>query len=179
MARIGELAGCTRALVYRYFPTRQDVYAAIAGRFYEELDAHLSASEQAGALATGSLSHVATKRLFEATWAAMESVGPAAAILRCAPELSPEFAAYLADLRETHEGRFRGGLEQAGLTRPEADLLLDLLSSALKATVTAWQRGEMTRDQARAAHERASRALLRSFLRTNRPRPGARGARQR
>lgn len=164
MTRIAELAGCTRALVYRYFPTRQDIYSAIAHRFYEELDALLPLEEQSIGFTSASQPTAASKRLFDAAWAVMDRTGPAGVLLRCSPELSPEFAGYLSQLRDAYEGRFRTQFEAAGLLRREADLLIDLLSSTMKATAAAWYRGEMTQEEARDAHERASFALMRSFL---------------
>ena len=49
--RIAKLAGCTRSLVYHYFPKRSDIFAGINARFYQKLDAIIPVDAQKQAAA--------------------------------------------------------------------------------------------------------------------------------
>ena len=86
-ARIAELAGCGRPLVYSYFPQKSDLYFAISESFYRRLEERFTCEEQYQAI-KGFLAgdHSLSTRLEGLIWDVIDEDGCAGLILRTVPE---------------------------------------------------------------------------------------------
>ncbi|MHC4065418.1 MAG: TetR/AcrR family transcriptional regulator [Planctomycetota bacterium] len=164
-AHVAELAGCTRTLVYHYFPRREDLLIAIAADFYASLDERLSREDQARAIPAAAHGDFTTAQdLHEAIWDLIEEKGPAASILRATPEVSAEFATYLGTIREQYESRWLQDFIDLGLSPTEAAICLDLSIATTKTLAQYWLKGEISREEAVQTQMRSLIAILRATL---------------
>lgn len=146
--RVAELAGCTRPLIYQYFPSREDIFIAITEELYQVLEAE-SEAQNVGvipAVAQGNSDPI--RAVVEALWAHLDRHGPAALILRSTPEISVDFRRYLERLRDSYDTRWRRGFLDMGLDEAQADLALEVLFKGSK--VIALQHFEGRFDRAEA-----------------------------
>src|SRR5262249_16886974 len=95
--RVAELARCARSLVYRYFPTRQDLLVAVIEEFYEQLGRRLSPNAAAEGMRSIT-DRAAARPLLEAIWDAISEVGAAGLILFASPRLGVELADRFAEV---------------------------------------------------------------------------------
>ena len=145
-ARIAELAGCGRPLVYSYFPQKSDIYLAISESFYQRLEQQFSCEEQYQAV-RGALSGDSelSSSLESLIWDVIDEYGCAGLILRCVPEINEDFRAYHEELKTRFEYRWLRYFLELGLNELAAELLLDNCTAITKNYAMAYVRGELSR----------------------------------
>src|SRR5688572_6306386 len=100
--RVAELAGCARTLVYRYFPSREDLFVAVIEEFYENLGRRLSPNAARAGMRSLT-DRVAARPLLEAIWDSITEVGAAGLILHASPRLGDELADRFAEVSAKQE----------------------------------------------------------------------------
>ena len=159
MPRVAELAGCARSLVYRYFPRREDLFAAVISEFYERLEERLDPAEQrAGmrALAAGDTA----RPLLESIWDVVAEIGAGGLILYASPRVGLELGEALAEAASRFDARWVAPLQEAGLTEVEASLVIRAALALQTELLDRHRRGEVSRDEAIDLGQRALVALL-------------------
>lgn len=148
-ARIAELAGCARPLVYNYFPKKSDLYIAITEAFYQRLDQQFSCEEQYRAV-LGVLAGDwrATPAIAALVQEVLDEYGGAGLILRTIPEVNEAFREYHEQLAERYENRWLRYFLELGLSGLRARLLLENCISVARNAVQALAAGDLHRDEA-------------------------------
>lgn len=160
---VAELAGVGRTALYRYFPRREDLLAAVANEFDERLRARVGTGEfSEGLLALrdvrGDEMPPSTARVFEAIWDVIEECGPAGLILRA------HVVAHDDHGRDPEVvDRFREHWIAIGLPDLEATLIGDAANALLTRLYASVRRGEIGRDAAIRLGYRAVVALIRGL----------------
>lgn len=172
-ARIAELAGCARPLVYNYFPRRGDILIAISEAFYQRLAERFSCEEQYRAL-QGALegSPEAALEMQRLIWDVLDEFGCAGMLLRCSPEISDELRQYHGELRQRHEHRWLRYFEALGLAPLRAQLLLDNCSAISKNAALAYLNGSLAREDSIRLVQGQLAALVRCEIRAARAAAG-------
>lgn len=164
-ARIAELAGCTRSLVYHYFPKIEDLHAMIAERFYEKLSRRINATEQTLAViekVAGSAS--SQNNLFAAVFDLFEENGIAPLILRYNAELNPDYGPD-GDEKWYYEGLFQSILEENfEISRLDAALLIEHAFNIIKTCFLYYRQGRMSREQALQEIDTTIGLLIKRYL---------------
>jgi len=160
--RVAELAGVGRTAIYRYFPRREDLLAAVTDEFDERLRARVGEAEFAeGLLALGDAPSdeipPSTARLFGAIWDVLDECGPAGLILRA------QATALDARDRGGPVDRFRAQWIAVGLPELEATLISDTANAISTRLYFCARRGEIDRETAIAIGYRALVALVRGL----------------
>lgn len=166
MPRVAELAGCTRTLVYRYFPQREDLLYGVLARFYEQLNARTSAQEHARGIA--SLAEADPERarrgsrsVLEANWDAVQEVGLGGLILARSETLGgAQLARHFPEYLKETERRWMRPLRESGLSEAACRVALDC---AISITYTLFQQhrdGVLGREEALELGFRALRSLV-------------------
>lgn len=160
--RVAELAGVGRTAIYRYFPRREDLLAAVYADFDDRLRERVGPAEFAEALralGTGSPDEVppSTARLFTAIWDVLDECGPAGLILRA------HATAHDGDEREQPGAgeRFRAQWIEVGLSSLEATLIADTANAILTRLYFSARRGLIGRGEALRLGYRALVGLVR------------------
>jgi AcrR family transcriptional regulator len=159
MPRVAELAGCARSLVYRYFPRREDLFAAVISEFYERLEERLDPAKQRDgmrALADGG----AARPLLESIWDVVAEIGAGGLILYASPRVGVELGEALAEAASRFDAFWVAPLQQAGLTEVEASLVVRSALALQTELLERHRRGEVSRDQAIDLGQRALSGLL-------------------
>jgi len=147
--RVAEIAGCTRPLIYQYFPRREDLFIAITEKLYKALDASLGVGLQRRIIPAASRGEVAPARRFmNRILDYIDEHGPAALILRSTPEISSEFGVYLRRIREAYEQRWLEGFMGLGLDGAQADLMLETFIVVTKILAMQYLGGRIDRETA-------------------------------
>lgn len=159
---VARLAGVSRPLVYRFFPTRRDLFSAmledfvreLAGRFEEAL-----ARTRADALAD------ITRAFVEACCDAIEAKGAGPWHLLDARGVSdPEVAELgLESLRRLLAPWHEPIAETTGLSRDQVRLVARVVVAAGRAALDEWLEGRRSRERAAGDASRAVTALLEAF----------------
>ncbi len=159
--RVAELAGCTRPLIYQYFPRREDIFIAITEELYTALDAGVSVDTQAGVVGSAARGDVGPAReVLARLWEHIDAKGPAALILRSTPEISSDFRAYLERIRESHEKRWLRGFFELGMDEPRAELMLEMFITTMKVLALQHLAGRIDRETAIERHLETIGGLL-------------------
>jgi len=171
LPRVTELAGCTRTLAYRYFASRDELFAAIVQDYFERLDAALPEAEQRTAIAAFVQSCLGdqpddARALLALLWDAQMAVGFGGAVLRATPIVSPRLRVLIEDLRARYEGRFTDPLRDAGLSPDAARIAVDAMIASFVGLALRARAGEIERDEAIAIHTRATVGLIRGLAGT-------------
>ncbi|MBT8151589.1 MAG: TetR/AcrR family transcriptional regulator [Gammaproteobacteria bacterium] len=165
-ARIAKEAGCTRSLVYHYFPKVTDLHAQIAERFYEKLSSHVNAPEQPRAAIekyTGSSSNPETITIFGAVFDLFEENGIAPLILRYNAELNPDYAPN-SEQKWYFEGLFASILEDNfSIPSLQSALFIEYCFNIVKTCFLYYRNGRMTREQAIEEIDTTINQLIRRF----------------
>lgn len=166
--RVAELAGCTRPLIYQYFPRREDIFIAITEELYVALDMGVEEGEQLGVIPAaakgdGDPARVIIRRL----WEHIDAKGPAALILRSTPQISADFRGYLARIRESYELRWLKGFLDLGLDAAQADLMLEMFVTVMKVLALQHLNGEIDRNTAIERHIQTIGGMLDSAVAAN------------
>jgi AcrR family transcriptional regulator len=160
--RVAELAGVGRTALYRYFPRREDLLAAVYADFDERLRERVGPekfAEALRALGSGNPDEVppSTARLFTAIWDVPDECGPAGLILRA------HATAHDGDEREQPGAgeRFQAQWIEVGLSSLEATLVADTANAILTRLSFSTRRGRIGRGQALRLGSRALVGLAR------------------
>lgn len=164
--RVAELAGFGRTAVYRYFPRREDLLAAVAADFEERLGQRVSPGEFAAGLlalreATVETIPAPTARLYAAIWDVLEECGPAGLILRADAAARPRDVAPEAGIGDA----FRKQWLAFGLGELESDLIGDAANAILTRLYFGARRGEVARETAIQVSHRMLVALVQGLAR--------------
>jgi AcrR family transcriptional regulator len=170
MPRVAELAGCARTLVYRYFPRREDLLAAVTAEFDERLALRLDPDAQAAGMRRLA-DRDAARPLLEAIWDVVAELGTAGLILHASPRLGADAEGGLGAVWSRFDERWIAPLRESGLGEVEASLVARSAVALLVELHQRSRRGEVTREQALALGQRALAAMV-SALRA----PGGRPA---
>lgn len=159
--RVAELAGCTRPLIYQYFPRREDIFIAITEEFYQALDATVAIDDQLSVIPAAAHGDSNPARgVVERLWQFIDEKGLAALILRSTPEISVDFRGYLKRIRESYERRWLQGFRDLGMDEPRADLMLEMFITIMKVLAFQHVSGEIDRETAIERHLDAVGALM-------------------
>ena len=151
--RVAELAGCTRPLIYQYFPRREDIFIAITEELYAALDAEMPIGGQRAVLPSAvDGNDTPARAVIDRLWAHLDEKGPAALILRSTPEISADFRRYLKRIRESHERRWLDGFREVGMEEERAELMLELFLTSMKVLALQYLAGKIDRSKAIERH---------------------------
>jgi Transcriptional regulator len=166
--RVAELAGCARTLVYRYFPSREDLFVAVIEEFYENLGQRLSPNAAAAGMRSLT-DRDAARPLLEAIWDSITEVGAAGLILYASPRLGVELADRFAEVSEQQHALWLEPLRERGLTEIEAALVSRSAAAMLTEFIARSRSGEITRDEALDLGQCALAGMIEGFLRERKP----------
>lgn len=166
---VTDRAGCARTLIYRYFPTREDLLVGVIDDYFERLDERVPEGAQRTAIA-GFIAASAREEpkslqdLVAVFWDVQIAAGLGGAILGTTPFLSADVRSRVAAARRPYERRITDPLRVAGLSAHEADTAVDAMIGSFVALALRARRGEIPRDEAIDIHTRATRGLLLGLL---------------
>ena len=149
-ARIATLAGCTRSLVYHYFPTRSDLFSAINAAFYRSLDTFMPVDEQQEALRENLRGNKPKSlRLFGILFDLLENGGWSSMILRTTPELNADFAVYLESIHDNYEKRWQDVIaEHFNMSEVDCALFFQHTINIAKTTFVFYRKDQLSKSQA-------------------------------
>lgn len=165
MARIGDLAGCARPLVYHYFKTREDLLLALvldAEERFERAGIWPEIDRAIAGLASSEPAQIeVAERFFRMPWIEARDEGILAGlVLRVRLHTSRDFGGQVERVRERSGARWRRPLRELGLSEDEA--------SAVEECAVALLGRALRDDEIRAAEiatsVRALSHLVRGFL---------------
>ncbi|TMA35666.1 MAG: TetR/AcrR family transcriptional regulator [Deltaproteobacteria bacterium] len=165
--RVAEVAGCARSLVYRYFPSREDLFVAVIAEFYENLGRRLSPNATAAGMRSLT-DRDAARPLLEAIWESITEVGAAGLILYASPRLGVELADRFAEVSAQQETLWLAPLRERGLTEIEAALVSRSAAAMLTEFIVSSRSDEVTRDAALDLGQRALAGMIEGLLRERR-----------
>ncbi len=164
---VAEAAGVTRAVVYRFFPSRQALLSAVLEEFRRELEVRFE--ERAPLLReTKDMATLesAVRGFVEASCDAIDATGAGGFLLLHMDGPDPEIAALT---RATRDALHRPWIARvASITRVDPPLVAAVSAMAAassKAVLTLYTHRKLTRDQASDAVARGMRALFEEFQR--------------
>jgi AcrR family transcriptional regulator len=157
--RVAEVAGCARTLVYRYFPSREDLFVAVIEEFYENLGRRLSPNDAAAGMRSLT-DREAARPLLEAIWDSINEVGAAGLILFASPRLGAELADRFAEVSAKQERLWLAPLRDRGLSEIAAALVSRSSAAMLTEFIARSRNGEITRDQALDMGQRALAGMI-------------------
>ena len=175
-ATVAAAAGCARTLVYRYFPTREDLLVSIPETYAAIYASRIGADEAAASIhaaanARRGQTPATTHRLAERIWAP-EDWNPTALELRMAMLVITTDRDIARDL---HDGsgrvepltnsELRAPLRQLGLSDIEITIVRDAMLAGYHRAVAAALAGTITREEAIDLTCRVNLAAIRMFLR--------------
>ena len=175
-ATVAAGAGCARTLVYRYFPTREDLLVAIPETYAAIYASRIGADEAAASIhaaANARRGHTpaTTHRLAERIWSP-EDWNPGALELRMAMLIITTDRDIARDLRES-SGRLEpltnselsAPLRTLGLSDIEIAIVRDTMLAGYYRAVAAALAGTITREEAIELTCRVNLAAIRMLLR--------------
>jgi AcrR family transcriptional regulator len=157
--RVAEVAGCARTLVYRYFPSREDLFVAVIEEFYENLGRRLSPNDAAAGMRSLT-DREAARPLLEAIWDSINEVGAAGLILFASPRLGAELADRFAEVSAKQERLWLVPLRERGLSEIAAALVSRSSAAMLTEFIARSRNGEITRDEALDMGQRALAGMI-------------------
>jgi AcrR family transcriptional regulator len=132
VARITELAGCSRASFYQYFAGKEDVFRHLSGQVARQL----SASTEALGLVTPDAAGWRSLRSWVTRYAEVyERYAPVFAVFQTAAESDAAVAAGSARTGERHTAAFRSRLTATDLPPRQLDPVITLLLTCLPRTL--------------------------------------------
>jgi AcrR family transcriptional regulator len=175
-SNVAEAAGCTRTLVYHYFPTRESLLQAVPAAYAKVYSERISTEEAAASIRAATTARrgnapAATRRLAERIW-------PEEDWNQTALELRLALLVLVTDrdvAREIHghEGTFEPltnselaePLRQLGFTEIEVAIVRDTMLAGYYRTVVAALNGSISRAEAIELTSRVNRTAVQMFLR--------------
>lgn len=162
MPEVAALAGVTRAVVYRFFPSRQALLGAVLEEFRRDLEERFS--ERSALLRGAKVTDAIVQSFVMACCDAIDATGAGGFILLNMDGPDPELAALS---RRTREALNRPWLARvANVTRAQAPMLSAVSAMALassRAVLMLYVEKRISREQAALALARGTRALLVEF----------------
>jgi len=168
MPRVAALAGCTRTLVYRYFPGREDLLRAVAAEYYAALTEGFERQTRQR-VAHGeperddpieqSLANV------DIVFEVLTELGLAGLLVRNSPALAADMRDHLRQLSRDLGLRWSGPVLRAGVSPLHTAVASEAGAAVLVDVVQRWQRGEISRDEAQEITRTCFRALFEAFAR--------------
>jgi AcrR family transcriptional regulator len=166
MPRVAEIAGCTRTLVYRYFPSTDDLSIAVASEYFAALEERLDRAAQRRA-ATRTRPPVkvleSTEIMLDATFDAVAEVGLAGLLLRASPHLSKVMREFLSQRSVQFQQRWSGPVQRSNMPFLHASLITHAGLAILIELVQRWQRDEISRDEAMRLSRTCFNGLVRAL----------------
>jgi len=174
-AAVAEHAGVGRTAVYKYFPTRDHLLAAIVTAYDKIWVPQISADaaiEGFSALRTANLRRIppATRRLLDAVWAQENWTEPrlelrlATVALQRDHEFVARFATVEPELAAKRDRMFTDPLTQLGLTETEIAIVTDAVFAAEYHATRAALAGLVDREGAIRLSYRMNVAAFRAYL---------------
>ena len=148
-SELAKRAGCTRALVYRYFPKKTDFYYAICDAFFQEFDRRLSFRQQHNAVALGQEGSKESRRFFDVLFEVLDQRGTAALVLNNTPLLNHEFRSSDSILRQHFFNRWQDAYESRKIVGVHLDLMVMNSTSLLLNYYSMYQQGQLAQDTAK------------------------------
>jgi len=166
MSRVGELAGCTRTQVHRYFARREDLISAVVYEFNKVLSAKLeSVGVLLGPGSVGDDVQAWSTRVHEAIWDLFDEGGMAGLILLAVPHASSGTRAEIDKLRHELFAPWVENIANAFASKQNAELVVDLWMVTAYRLATKWRAGELDRETAIASLTKTQLAILGAFAR--------------
>jgi AcrR family transcriptional regulator len=175
-ASVGELAGCARTLVYRYFPRREDLLYALLTAFDDDLATRLPVEGSVAGIAA--LKDAKPERMPAPTRAMVESLWKpedwqdsvlefrlAVIILTRDSRLRAVIGEHGTEHQWLIEERVTAPLRRFGLSETEVEIVLDAMLSAQHHVTKAALAREITREQAMELLFRVSLHAVQTFTR--------------
>jgi AcrR family transcriptional regulator len=174
-ATVAAAAGCARTLVYRYFPTREDLLAAIPEAYARVYSSRIAPDEAASSILAAAKARrgqtpTPTQRLAERIWAP-EDWNQAALELRLALLVIVRDRDVARDLQDggriepLTNSELTAPLRELGLSDIEIVIVRDAMLAGYSRAVEAALAGTITREEAIELTCRVNLAALRMFLR--------------
>ncbi|MBW2269539.1 MAG: TetR/AcrR family transcriptional regulator [Deltaproteobacteria bacterium] len=163
MPRVAELAGCTRTLIYRYFPGRDDLLIAVAAEYYSALDERLDQEAQKNAaqgIPPPQDALEITLTTLDIVFEVVTELGLAGLMLRSSAHLSEGMREYLARRSEHFSARWVEPMRRSGLSGLRMALFAEASIALLIELVHRWQHEEILREEAMALCRSACIGLL-------------------
>lgn len=161
---VAEAAGVTRAVVYRFFPSRQAILVALLEEFRHDLEQRYA--ERAVLLRDMRQIGEALRAFTEASCDAIDSAGPGGFILLGMDGPDPDTAAFA---RATRDALYRPWLTRVanvtGIREPMLAAVSQMTVASSRAALTLYLERRLTREQTVDAVTRGIRALLDEFAR--------------
>lgn len=148
--RIAKLAGCTRSLVYHYFPKRSDIFGAINAAFYARLDALIPVEQQQEALRENLKGDKPNSlALFGLLFDLLEQGGWGSLILRSTPELNADFASYVDSIHNADEQRWINVItSELNMSKVDGELFYQHSVNVSKTIFLFYRKGLLTKQEA-------------------------------
>lgn len=161
---VADAAGVTRAVVYRFFTSRQSILVAVIEEFRRDLEQRFA--ERAALLRDPRKLEEALRAFTEASCDAIDACGAGGFLLLSMEGPDPDTAAYS---RATREALYRPWLARVanvtGTREPMLAAVSQMTIASSRAVLTLYLERRVSRDQAVEAISRGMRALLAEFSR--------------
>ncbi len=159
---VAEAAGVTRAVVYRFFPSRQAILVAVLEEFRADLERRYA--ERTALLRDPRKLETALRAYVEASCEAIDAVGAGGFVLLNMDGPDPDIAARCRATREALNRPWLGRVAHlTGIEAPMLEAVSQMTVAASRAALTLYHEGKLTREQAATAVSRGLRALLAEF----------------
>ncbi len=163
--RLAELAGCTRPLIYQYFPRREDILITLVENFYRGLDERYDIEWQRKLIPCAAEGEVVAVRAFiDDLWERLDDQGLACLLLRTTPNISVSFRSFVKTACRSLERRWHAGFATLGVDEEQAEVLLEAIAVILSRLGEQLREGRIDREAATARLVSAANALVRSGL---------------
>ena len=146
-ARLAQLAGCTRSLVYRYFPTMDDLLREVAAAWNQRIGERLRTLYREGSIDVDTMFDLVWD---EIDWDAVGPVGAAQIVLRVRPGQGGADEGVADWIRVFADGHH---------SDTEARVLFEASIAVMNTLLAEAKRGSVTRDEARRINRRCLLAL--------------------
>ena len=162
---IAKLAGCTRSLIYHYFPKRSDIFFAINAAFYTRLDALMPAEQQQAAVLENLEGDKPNSlRLFGLLFDLLEQGGWASLIISSTPELHSGFADNEESLHDDNEARWINIIASRFQMNPiDSELFYQHTINIAKTIFLFYRKGRLNKKQAIETLDSTLNQLLNSY----------------
>jgi AcrR family transcriptional regulator len=175
-SNVAEAAGCTRTLVYHYFPTREDLLQAVPAAYAKIYSQRISTEEAAASIRAATTSRrkqapSATLRLAERIWleddwnAAALELRLALLVLATDRDVARELHGHDGTLEPLTNSELAEPLRALGFTEIEIAIVRDTMLAGYYRAVVAALDGSITRVEAIELTARVNRAAVQMFLR--------------
>lgn len=159
---VADAAGVTRAVVYRFFPSRQAILIAVLEEFRRDLEQRYA--ERAVLLRDPRQLTEALRAFVDASCDAIDSAGAGGFLLLDMDGPDPDIAAFA---RATREALYRPWLVRVanvtGIREPMLAAVSQMTVAASRSVLGLYLERRLTREQAIEATSRGVQALLREF----------------